>query len=109
LERTIAARLEAQVGDGAHFLPIFEFNQLRCFGKFELPAFASNLRQWAERADRGQIGVQARRLAARACVRAGGLRQRTIHHFARCAGKIPAKENATGYGRRPGVPALAFA
>ena len=47
LERTIAARLEAQVGDGAHFLPIFEFNQLRCFEKFELPAFASNLRQWA--------------------------------------------------------------
>jgi hypothetical protein len=61
LEWTIAARLEAQVGDGAHFLPIFEFNQLRCFGKFELPAFASNLRQWAGRADRGQIGAQAQR------------------------------------------------
>src|SRR5262245_37406278 len=47
LDGTIAARLEAQVGDGAYFLPIFEFNQLRCFGKFELSAFASNLRQRA--------------------------------------------------------------
>jgi hypothetical protein len=58
LERTITARLEAQVGDGAHFLPIFEFNQLRCFGKFELSAFVSNLRQWVGRADRAEIGAQ---------------------------------------------------
>jgi hypothetical protein len=83
LERTLAARLEAPVGEISRFFPVFDANEPRSFGKFEQSAFNSNPSDHVRAANHGHnmrgpaspmIRLSPSRIA---------FRQPTIHHSRR--------------------------
>jgi hypothetical protein len=83
LEPTLAARLEAPVGDISRFFPVFVANEPRSFGKFDQSAFNSNPSDRISAANHGHNvrgpGPPLIRLSAGPIA----LRQPTIHHSRR--------------------------